>query len=195
MITLTEEGKQILTKLLEGDKIMKTTIKRNEKVTNTKAVKSKATKGKAIVHNLDKAKQAKETNEANKQVHLDELKTKMDKVVNKANPDEVKKVDMYMFTGLYIGTFPIESETKTQISVSTKRSGVLTFNKKDGKQINAKTKGYANFIKVQDQDANYKEIQEKIKENDKVIKEHNLKKTTKKSTTTATSKTSKKAKK
>lgn len=56
-------------------------------------------------------------------------------------------VKVRAFTGMLIGTFKVEKETKTTITVKTAK-GRMKFDRETGIQINSSNKKFANRIEV-----------------------------------------------
>ena len=67
--------------------------------------------------------------------------------VNLRNDDADKVVTVRAFTGMLIGTFKVEKETKTTIVVKTAK-GSLKFDKKTGLQVNSNNSKFANRIDI-----------------------------------------------
>ncbi len=87
-------------------------------------------------------------------VHMVPLTGKEDKFVSESTLkrwytkwDEANMVvELKAFTGMIIGWFKVEEETKDTISVWTKSNKYLTFDKKTDSQVNAKNPKFANHI-------------------------------------------------
>lgn len=56
-------------------------------------------------------------------------------------------VKVRAFTGMLIGTFKVEKETKTTITVKTAK-GKMKFDRETGIQVNSNNKKFANRIEV-----------------------------------------------
>lgn len=87
-------------------------------------------------------------------VHMVPLTGKEDKFVSESTLkrwytkwDEANMVvELKAFTGMIIGWFKVEEETKDTISFWTKANKYLTFDKKTDAQVNAKNPKFANHI-------------------------------------------------
>lgn len=87
-------------------------------------------------------------------VHMVPLSGKEDKFVSESTLkrwytkwDEADMVvELKAFTGMIIGWFKVEEETKDTISIWTKTNKYLTFDKKTDDQVNAKNPKFANHI-------------------------------------------------
>lgn len=67
--------------------------------------------------------------------------------INLRKDEGEKVVNVRAFTGMLIGTFKVEKETKTTITVKTAK-GKLKFDKETGIQIDSNNKKFANHIEV-----------------------------------------------
>lgn len=67
--------------------------------------------------------------------------------INLRKDEGEKVVNVRAFTGMLIGTFKIEKETKTTITVKTAK-GKMKFDRETGVQINSSNKKFANRIEV-----------------------------------------------
>lgn len=67
--------------------------------------------------------------------------------INLRKDEGEKVVNVRAFTGMLIGTFKIEKETKTTITVKTAK-GKMKFDRETGIQINSNNKKFANRIEV-----------------------------------------------
>lgn len=67
--------------------------------------------------------------------------------INLRKDEGEKTVNVRAFTGMLIGTFKVEKETKTTITVKTVK-GKLKFDKETGIQVNSSNKKFANRIEV-----------------------------------------------
>lgn len=67
--------------------------------------------------------------------------------INLRKDEGEKVVNVRAFTGMLIGTFKIEKETKTTITVKTAK-GRMKFDRETGVQINSSNKKFANRIEV-----------------------------------------------
>lgn len=87
-------------------------------------------------------------------VHMVPLSGKEDKFVSQSTlkrwytkwGEANMVVELKAFTGMIIGWFKVEEETKDTISVWTKANKYLTFDKKTDAQVNAKNPKFANRI-------------------------------------------------
>lgn len=87
-------------------------------------------------------------------VHMVPLTGKEDKFVSQSTLkrwytkwDEANMVvELKAFTGMIIGWFKVEEETKDTISFWTRANKYLTFDKKTDAQVNAKNPKFANHI-------------------------------------------------
>lgn len=87
-------------------------------------------------------------------VHMVPLTGKEDKFVSQSTIkrwytkwDEANMVvELKAFTGMTLGWFKVEEETKDTISFWTKANKYLTFDKKTDAQVNAKNPKFANHI-------------------------------------------------
>lgn len=69
-----------------------------------------------------------------------------DKAAQAAIPKRTS-VTVYAFTGMKIGDLAIKTEHPDKLEVLTKQGAILVFDKRSGKQLNAKNEKYANYIK------------------------------------------------